>query len=163
MWLSSKAQGFSTKLRKTGHTEPSNISCGALKFPKSQGSKIWKSTLENAGNTFASPSFSRRKIPLPHPKDCVFLGVCQTRYSVAKDKLNQWCWCWYTAFTSKYCTDVILGRANGSSKVSQKTKVYNGPWILADSLQKARREAKNKWFLKWTQTPYWTGFPMMDW
>ena len=149
MWLSSKAQGFSTKLRKTGPTEPSNISCGALKFPKSQGSKIWKSTLENAGNTFASPSFSRRKIPLPHPKDCVFLGVCQTRYSVAKDKLNQWCWCWYTGFTSKYCTDVILGRANGSSKVSQKkTKVYNGPWILADSLQKARREAKNKWFLK---------------
>jgi hypothetical protein len=41
---------------------------------------------------------------------------------VAKDKLNQWCWCWYTGFTSKYCTDVILGRANGSSKVSQKNE-----------------------------------------
>lgn len=58
---------------------------------------------------------------------CVFFGVCQTRYSVTKEKLNQWCWCWYTAFTSKYCTDVILGRANGSSKVFKKTKVY---WTL---------------------------------
>lgn len=50
----------------TGPTEPSNISCGALKIPQSQG-------LENAGNTFASPSFSRRKIPLPRiPLLCFF-------------------------------------------------------------------------------------------